>query len=93
MRPSAFLINTARGDVVDEVALIRALEQRTIAGAALDVFEHEPRVPRALRALPNVFALPHLGSATVASRVAMGERALANIAAFLRGEDPPDRVA
>lgn len=93
MRPSAFLINTARGDVVDETALIRALEQGTIAGAALDVFENEPRVRDPLRTLPNVFALPHLGSATVDSRVAMGDRVLVNIRAFLRGEDPPDRVA
>lgn len=93
MRRSAFLVNTARGDVVDELALIVALEEGTIAGAGLDVFEREPTVPEPLRTLPNVFALPHLGSATEASRVAMGECALRNIVAFLRGEAPPNRVA
>lgn len=93
MRQSAFLVNTARGDVVDEVALIAALQDGTIAGAGLDVFEKEPAVPEPLRTLPNVFALPHLGSATQASRVAMGDCAIRNIEAFLRGEAPPNRVA
>ncbi len=93
MRQSAFLVNTARGDVIDEVALISALQDGTIAGAGLDVFEKEPAVPEPLRALPNVFALPHLGSATQASPVAMGECAVRNIVAFLRGEVPPNRVA
>lgn len=93
MKRSAFLVNTARGDVVDEEALVRALESGRIAGAGLDVFEREPAIPDALRRHPGVFALPHLGSATVASRVAMGECALRNIAAFLRGDEPPDRVA
>lgn len=93
MRQSAVLVNTARGDVVDEVALIGALQEGTIAGAGLDVFEREPAVPEPLRTLPNVFALPHLGSATQASRVAMGECAVRNIVAFLRGEAPPNRVA
>lgn len=92
MKPSAILVNTARGDVVDEAALVHALDTGLIAGAGLDVFEHEPAIPDALRVHPRVFALPHLGSATVASRVAMGECALRNIAAFLRGDDPPDRV-
>ena len=92
MRAGAFLVNTARGDVVDEVALVHALEAGTIAVAALDVFEHEPRVPDALRTHPAVFALPHLGSATVASREAMGASALRNIAAFLRGDPLPDAV-
>ncbi len=92
MRRGAFLINTARGDVVDEAALIRALEEGTIAGAGLDVFEREPHIPSALRTHPSVFALPHLGSATVASRVAMGEMALRNVVAFLRGEPLPDAV-
>jgi len=92
MRPGAFLINTARGDVVDEGALCDALEHGTIAGAGLDVFAHEPDVPRTLLDHPRVFALPHLGSATTASRIAMGECALRNIAAFLRGESLPDRV-
>lgn len=93
MRPSAYLVNTSRGDVVDELALVSALEEGRIAGAGLDVFEHEPAVPDALRSLPNVYALPHLGSATTASRVAMGECAVRNIAAFVRGDAPPDRVA
>ncbi len=92
MRRSAFLVNTSRGDVVDEGALIHALESGTIAGAALDVFEREPSVADALRTLPNVFALPHLGSATVASREAMGACAVRNIAAFVRGEALPDPV-
>lgn len=93
MRPGAYLVNTSRGDVVDELALISALEEGRLAGAGLDVFEHEPAVPEPLRALPNVYALPHLGSATTASRVAMGECAVRNIAAYLRGDAPPDRVA
>ncbi len=92
MRPTAFLINTSRGDVVDERALATALRNGTIAGAALDVFEREPAVDPALLALDNVVALPHLGSATTESRSAMGHRALANIAAFLDGSEPPDRV-
>jgi lactate dehydrogenase-like 2-hydroxyacid dehydrogenase len=92
MRSTAFLINTSRGDVVDESALVAALRNGTIAGAALDVFEREPAVDPALLALDNVVALPHLGSATTESRTAMGHRALANIAAFLGGSEPPDRV-
>lgn len=92
MRRSAFLVNTARGDVVDESALVDALERGIIAGAGLDVFEHEPAVPEALRTHPSVFALPHLGSATLASRVAMGEKAVRNIRAHLRGELLPDEV-
>ncbi len=92
MRSTAFLINTSRGDVVDEAALVTALRTGTIAGAALDVFEREPVVDPALLALDNVVALPHLGSATTDARTAMGHRALANIAAFLNGTEPPDRV-
>jgi lactate dehydrogenase-like 2-hydroxyacid dehydrogenase len=92
LRPSAYLINTARGDLVDEGALIEALTQRRIAGAGLDVYEHEPRVPDALLALPNVVTLPHLGSATHESRVAMGMCVVDNIARFLAGEAPPNLV-
>jgi glyoxylate reductase len=92
MRSSAWLVNTSRGDVVDEAALVDALRAAQIAGAALDVYEHEPRVPPALLALPNVVTLPHLGSATMESRVAMGERTLLNIAAFMEGRKPPDAV-
>lgn len=92
MRPTAHLINTARGDVVDEMALIEALNSGQLAGAALDVYEHEPAVSQALLSLANVVTLPHLGSATVESREAMGERVLRNIAAFVSGERPPDLV-
>jgi lactate dehydrogenase-like 2-hydroxyacid dehydrogenase len=92
MKSTAYLVNTARGDVVDEWALASALRDRMIAGAALDVFEHEPSVVAELRDMENVVLLPHLGSATIETRTAMGERAIANIDAFARGETPPDRV-
>jgi lactate dehydrogenase-like 2-hydroxyacid dehydrogenase len=92
MRPGAILVNTARGDLVDEAALADALERGPLAAAGLDVFEREPAVSERLLALPNVVLLPHLGSATTASRVAMGERVLANLDAFFRGLEPPDRV-
>jgi lactate dehydrogenase-like 2-hydroxyacid dehydrogenase len=93
MKPTAFLINTARGDVVDQVALIEALRTRGIAGAGLDVYEGEPEVPRALREMQNVVLLPHLGSATHETRVAMGLRALDNLHDFFDGREPRDRVA
>lgn len=93
MRPHAFLINTARGAVMDEAALIAALQARAIGGAGLDVYEAEPKVPDALKALDNVVLLPHLGSATVETREAMGVRAIENLEAFLKGEPLPDRVA
>jgi len=93
MRRNAFLINTARGDVVDEVALIDALKAGTIAGAGLDVYQQEPSVPEALMALTNVVLLPHLGSATMESRTAMGMRAVENLVAFFEGREPPDVVA
>lgn len=93
MKPTAFLINTARGDVVDEAALTQALCDRTIAGAALDVFEREPVVTPALLTLENVVTLPHLGSATEEARVAMGNRAIDNLVAFFGGSAPRDRVA
>jgi glyoxylate reductase len=89
----AILINTARGDLVDEKALADALESGTIAGAGLDVFEQEPKVHPGLLALDNVVLLPHLGSASMETRVAMGERALANLEAFFAGDPPRDRVA
>lgn len=92
MPPHAFLINSARGDLVDEAALVAALASGTIAGAGLDVFEQEPRVSPALLALPNVVLLPHMGSATMESRVAMGDRALSNLSAFFAGTAPRDRV-
>ena len=93
MRASAWLVNTARGDVVDEQALIDALKSGRLAGAALDVYEREPLVSPRLLALGNVVTLPHLGSATVESRVAMGERVLANIADFIAGRRPRDTIA
>ena len=93
MRPGAFLINTARGDVVDEAALVRALQERTIAGAGLDVYEREPSVSRELLAMDNVVLLPHLGSATLETRTAMGMRVAKNLDSFFSGAAPPDRVA
>jgi len=93
MRKGSILINTARGDVVDENDLIAALRAGTIAGAGLDVFEKEPVVPEALKGMENVVLLPHLGSATMETRVAMGMRALGNLEAFFGGTAPRDRVA
>lgn len=92
MRPTAHLINTARGDVVDNKALITALQKGWIAGAGLDVFEGEPAINEAFLELDNVTLLPHLGSATEETRIAMGNRVLENIAAFFAGEEPGDRV-
>ncbi|RDL50527.1 Glycerate dehydrogenase [Ensifer sp. M14] len=93
MKKAAYLVNTARGDVVDEPALIEALKTGVIRGAGLDVFEAEPNVPAGLRALENVVLLPHLGSATEETRVAMGMKVVDNITAFFEGREPPDRVA
>jgi lactate dehydrogenase-like 2-hydroxyacid dehydrogenase len=92
MRRTSFLINTARGDVVDEIALVEALADGTIAGAALDVFEHEPEVTPALLGMENVVLLPHLGSATQETRIAMGRRALDNLRLFFSGAPLRDRV-
>lgn len=92
MRKDAFFINTARGDVVDQHALIDALTARRIAGAGLDVYAGEPDVPQALLALDNVVLLPHLGSATHETRVAMGMRVIENLDAFFAGREPRDRV-
>lgn len=93
MRPTAHLINTARGDVVDSKALVKALQEGWIKGAGLDVFEGEPNIDPDFLSLDNVALLPHLGSATEETRVAMGNRVLANIAAFFAGLEPEDRVA
>ena len=93
MKPTGFLINTARGPVVDEAALARALKAGAIAGAGLDVYEAEPRVEPALLKLDNVVLLPHLGSATQQSRIAMGMKVADNLDAFFDGAEPPDRVA
>jgi lactate dehydrogenase-like 2-hydroxyacid dehydrogenase len=92
MRPEAYLVNTARGDVVDEAALVEALQSKRIAGAALDVFENEPRVTPALVGMENVVLLPHLGSATQETRVAMGMRAFENLQRFFAGQPLRDRV-
>jgi lactate dehydrogenase-like 2-hydroxyacid dehydrogenase len=92
MRRSAFLINTARGDVVDETALVEALSDGTIAGAGLDVYEREPQICPPLLTMENVVLLPHLGSATTETRVAMGQRALENLRLFFSGAPLRDRV-
>lgn len=92
MKPEGILVNIARGEVVDEEALIEALEAGRIAGAGLDVYAHEPHVPERLRALENCTLLPHLGSATVETRQAMAQMALDNIIAFAEGRAPPQRV-
>ncbi|NCF38177.1 MAG: D-glycerate dehydrogenase [Gammaproteobacteria bacterium] len=92
MRPGAFLINTARGDVIDEAALVSALENGEIAGAGLDVFEKEPAVTAGLLKMENVVLLPHLGSATQETRKAMGMRVVENIDAFFSGEIPRDKL-
>ena len=92
MKPGAFLINTARGDLVDEEALIAALGDGRLGGAGLDVFAREPAVDPRLLALPNVVAIPHMGSATVEGREASGERVIANIRFWADGHRPPDQV-
>jgi lactate dehydrogenase-like 2-hydroxyacid dehydrogenase len=92
MRRDAFLINTARGDVVDEAALVDALQAGTLAGAGLDVYEREPQVTPALLTMENVVLFPHLGSATRETRVAMGLRALENLRLFFQGAPLRDRV-
>lgn len=92
MKPEAYIVNTSRGEVIDEEALAASLEQGLIAGAALDVFEHEPAVNPRLLNLDNVVLLPHLGSATIEGRMEMGERVLINIRTWMDGHKPPDRV-
>lgn len=92
MKKTAFLINTARGPIVDEAALIRALARKRIAGAGLDVFEHEPKVDKALRRMPNVVLTPHLGSATVEVREEMANIVVDNILAVIEGRRPPNIV-
>jgi lactate dehydrogenase-like 2-hydroxyacid dehydrogenase len=93
MKPEAFLINTARGVIVDERALVDALKNGVIAGAGLDVYEREPEIAPGLVQLSNTVLLPHLGSATEETRIAMGLRVLSNLDAFFGGDEPPDRIA
>jgi glyoxylate reductase len=92
MKPSAYLVNTARGEVVDENELARLLETGALAGAGLDVFEHEPAVNPRLLASDRVVALPHMSSATIEGRIDMGEKVIVNIKAYADGHAPPDRV-
>ena len=92
MKPTAVIVNTSRGEVIDENALTRMLRTGEIAGAGLDVFEHGTEVNPRLRALPNVVLLPHMGSATVEGRIEMGERVILNAHTFADGHRPPDQV-
>ncbi len=93
MPDGAIVVNTARGNVVDDTALIDALKSGKIAAAGLDVFENEPNINPAYRDLPNTFLLPHVGSATIETRNAMGFKCLDNLDAFFKGAPPPDRLA
>ncbi len=92
IKPDAFIVNTARGEVIDEAALARILSENKIAGAGLDVFEREPAVNSDLIGLENVVLLPHMGSATLEGRIEMGEKVIINIKTFTDGHRPPDRV-
>ncbi|OKL44590.1 2-hydroxyacid dehydrogenase [Pseudovibrio exalbescens] len=92
MKPDAYIVNTARGEVVDENALIRQIEAGELAGAGLDVFEHEPAVNPRFTKCEKVVLLPHMGSATIEGRIDMGEKVIINIKAFMDGHRPPDRV-
>ncbi|MCF8479273.1 MAG: D-glycerate dehydrogenase [Rhodospirillum sp.] len=92
LRPHAYVVNTARGEVIDENAMVRMLSKGELAGAGLDVFEYEPAVNPKLIAMDNVVLLPHMGSATLEGRVDMGEKVLINIKTFADGHKPPDRV-
>lgn len=92
IKPTSFLINLARGEIVDEDALVRMLQAGNLAGAGLDVFEHEPAVSPKLLTMKNVILLPHMGSATIEGRINMGELVIINIRAFCDGHPPPNRV-
>ncbi len=92
MQPHATIVNTSRGEVIDEAALVAALARKDVAGAGLDVFEHEPQVNPKLLNLPNVTLMPHMGSATIEGRIDMGERVIVNIKSWVDGHAPPDRV-
>jgi glyoxylate reductase len=92
LKPHAYVVNTARGEVIDEAALARMLEKGELAGAGLDVFEHEPAINPKLKKLTNVVLLPHMGSGTLEGRIDMGEKVIINIKTFADGHKPPDRV-
>ncbi|MEL7172546.1 MAG: NAD(P)-dependent oxidoreductase, partial [Pseudomonadota bacterium] len=92
MKPTAFVVNTARGEVIDENALTRMLVKGELSGAGLDVFEKEPGVNPRLMGLPNVVLLPHMASATEEGRLEMGEKVIINIKTFADGHRPPDQV-
>ncbi|MEM9431515.1 MAG: D-glycerate dehydrogenase [Pseudomonadota bacterium] len=92
MKPTAYIVNTSRGEVIDENALTRQLQAGDLAGAGLDVFEHGTEINPALKALPNVLLLPHMGSATEEGRLDMGEKVIINIKTFADGHRPPDRI-
>jgi len=92
MKPTAIIVNTARGEVIDENAMVRMLKAGELAGAGLDVYEHEPQINPKLLELDNVVLLPHMGSATLEGRIEMGEKVLINIKTFADGHKPPDRV-
>ena len=92
MPEHAYLVNTARGEIVDELALAKLLAEGKLAGAGLDVYEDEPAIPEQLLTLPNVVLLPHIGSATIEGRHDMGDKVIINIQTFVDGHTPPDRV-
>lgn len=92
LKPTSYIVNTARGEVIDENALARLIETDQIAGAGLDVFEHEPSVNPKLLASDKVVVLPHMGSSTIEGRIDMGEKVVINIKTFIDGHSPPDRV-
>jgi len=92
MKPTAYIINTARGAIIDEKALMRALKKKLIAGAGLDVFEHEPKLPPALKAMNNVVLTPHLGSGVMEVRDKMANIVVDNIEALIDGRTPPNCI-
>lgn len=92
LQPHAYIVNTSRGEAIDEAALARLLRDGRIAGAGLDVFEHEPAIDRRLVAMENVVLLPHMASATIEGRLDAGDRVIVNIKSFIDGHSPPDRV-
>ncbi|MDP3403569.1 MAG: D-glycerate dehydrogenase [Brevundimonas sp.] len=92
LQPHAILVNTARGELIDEAALAAAVAQRAVSGVGLDVFEHEPVIHPGLIGLPHVVLLPHLGSATLEARQDMGDRVILNVMTYQNGHRPPDRV-